>query len=68
MKIALVSCSSMSDYKTELPNEDDLLLNYLLQKDVEAEIVVWDDKTVNWQAYDLVIIKSTWDYFNKPEQ
>lgn len=68
MKIALVSCSSMSDYKTDIPNEDELLLSYLHKKGIAAEIVVWDDEHVNWEGYDIVINKSTWDYFNKPEQ
>jgi glutathione synthase/RimK-type ligase-like ATP-grasp enzyme len=68
MKIALVSCSSMSDYKTDIPNEDELLLSYLQQKAVDAEIVIWDDELVDWESYDIVVIKSTWDYFNKPMQ
>jgi glutathione synthase/RimK-type ligase-like ATP-grasp enzyme len=27
-----------------------------------AEFVVWDDPSVDWDAYDLVVIRSTWDY------
>ncbi|HYD09109.1 MAG TPA: hypothetical protein VEA78_03320 [Acidimicrobiales bacterium] len=29
------------------------------------EVVVWDDPTVDWAAYDLVVIRSTWDYTTK---
>ncbi|HEU4976212.1 MAG TPA: hypothetical protein VFT50_14055 [Baekduia sp.] len=27
-----------------------------------AEFVVWDDPTVDWERYDLVVLRSTWDY------
>ncbi|MGW2827796.1 ATP-grasp domain-containing protein [Streptomyces sp. NPDC001286] len=27
-----------------------------------ADVVVWDDVEVDWAAYDLVVIRSTWDY------
>ena len=30
--------------------------------------MVWDDATVDWSAFDLVIIRSTWDYTERPAQ
>jgi glutathione synthase/RimK-type ligase-like ATP-grasp enzyme len=27
-----------------------------------ADFVVWDDATVDWAAYDLVVVRSVWDY------
>jgi hypothetical protein len=27
-----------------------------------AEIVIWDDPGVDWSKYDLVVLRSTWDY------
>lgn len=27
-----------------------------------AEIVIWDDPSVDWSKYDAVVIRSTWDY------
>jgi hypothetical protein len=27
-----------------------------------AEFVVWDDPAAGWDAYDLVVVRSTWDY------
>lgn len=67
-KIALVTCSSMSNFETHLENEEELLLNFLKKKEIEAKIEVWDDTSVNWESYDVVMIKSTWDYFDKVEQ
>ena len=29
------------------------------------EVWVWDDPTVDWSAFDLVVIRSTWDYTQK---
>ncbi|EAQ6027803.1 hypothetical protein AC007_26580, partial [Salmonella enterica] len=33
----------------------------------EAEVVVWHDD-VDWSAFDLVVIRSTWDYFDRLEE
>ncbi len=27
-----------------------------------VEVVVWDDPTVDWSAYDAAVVRSTWDY------
>ena len=32
---------------------------------VTAEPVVWSDPAVDWASYDLVVIRSTWDYFQR---
>jgi len=31
-----------------------------------AQAAVWDDTDVDWDAYDLVVIRSPWDYFYLP--
>jgi glutathione synthase/RimK-type ligase-like ATP-grasp enzyme len=30
--------------------------------DLSADLVVWDDDAVRWEDYDLVVVRSTWDY------
>jgi glutathione synthase/RimK-type ligase-like ATP-grasp enzyme len=35
---------------------------------VEHDICVWDDASVDWAAYDLVVIRSTWDYWERHEE
>jgi glutathione synthase/RimK-type ligase-like ATP-grasp enzyme len=35
---------------------------------VEAEPAIWDDSSVDWDRYDLVVIRSTWDYTGKRDQ
>ena len=32
---------------------------------IGAEPAVWDDPTVDWSAYDLVVVRSTWDYIDR---
>lgn len=45
----------------ELPvlDADEALLLPLLP---EADVACWDDPDVNWAAYELVVIRSTWNY------
>jgi len=57
-RIALVTCSRLPD----LDPEDATLLPVFADRGVRAEAAVWDDPDVDWDAYDLVIVRSTWDY------
>ena len=34
----------------------------------EAEVVVWHDRGVDWGTFDLVVIRSTWDYFDRLDE
>lgn len=45
-----------------------LLLEALGAAGVEAAPAMWDDDTVDWSAYDLVVIRSTWDYAERPAE
>lgn len=38
------------------------LLDALIWSGVEASVVAWDDRSVDWSAFDLVVLRSTWDY------
>lgn len=57
-RIALATCSALP----ELDPDDRLLLEPLRTLGLEARAEVWDDATVDWSAFDLVVIRSTWDY------
>lgn len=58
----------MSAFKSNIESEDELLLRFFSQKGVSARTEVWDDPQVAWESFDVVMIKSTWDYFDKPEE
>lgn len=57
-RIALVTCSSLP----HLHADDAPLVAALEQREVQARAIVWDDETVDWGSYDLVVIRSAWDY------
>ncbi len=63
MKIALLSCKNWPDvlekeraFATEFP------------KSMNAEVVIWNDPSVNWADYNYLIFRSVWDYFEMPKQ
>ncbi|MDH5434796.1 MAG: hypothetical protein OEY19_12705 [Gammaproteobacteria bacterium] len=43
---------------------DHLIIEPLAALGWQADTVAWQDKTVNWNDYDLVMIRSPWDYQN----
>jgi glutathione synthase/RimK-type ligase-like ATP-grasp enzyme len=52
----------------EFPNlteNDKLLIPIFNEYGYEITAEVWDDEKVDWEKYDAVIIRSTWDYFLK---
>jgi hypothetical protein len=57
-RVALATCSQLPD----LDKDDAPLIGALAERGVTAEPAVWDDPAVDWQAYDLVLVRSTWDY------
>jgi glutathione synthase/RimK-type ligase-like ATP-grasp enzyme len=56
--VALATCKDVQGVNVE----DRLLIAALAERDVAAEPAVWDDPSVRWEDYDLVVIRSTWDY------
>lgn len=58
MTIAIATCSMLPD-----GDEDAALLrDALAALGVGAQWCVWNDTDVDWDAYDLVVLRSTWDY------
>lgn len=45
-----------------------LLLGALRDEGVAAVPAMWDDPSVDWGAFDLVVIRSTWDYAQRPDE
>ncbi|RKN50652.1 ATP-grasp domain-containing protein [Micromonospora endolithica] len=60
-RVALVTCSAFPD----LEDDDRLVLGPLAARGVAAEPVVWDDPAADWSAYDLVVLRSPWDYMSR---
>ena len=45
-----------------LTDDDRPLIGALAEIGLEAEPVQWDDTSVDWRAYQAVVLRSTWDY------
>lgn len=58
MTVALATCA-------DLPAGDedaDLLVKALADRGIEATWQVWTDPSVDWGTFDLVVVRSVWDY------
>lgn len=66
MRIALAGYTKQE--KLELGatyDEDADLLEFLQAKGLDIASTVWNDENVDWNNFDVVIIKSTWDYYEE---
>jgi hypothetical protein len=63
-RIGLVTCSRLPG----LDPEDAPLLAALAARGAEADAVVWDDASVEWAGYDLVVVRSAWDYAQRHDE
>ncbi|MBG6064246.1 ATP-grasp domain-containing protein [Micromonospora ureilytica] len=57
-RVALVTCADLAD----LDPDDRLVLAPLAARGVAVQAVIWDDPDVDWSSYDLVVLRSPWDY------
>lgn len=56
--VAVVTCETLR----VLDPDDQLLLDALLARGIDARPEPWSDPAVDWSAYDRVLIRSPWDY------
>jgi hypothetical protein len=56
--VALVTCAQFP----QLGEDEPLLLDALRERGVDARPAVWDDPAIDWAGYDLVVVRSAWDY------
>ena len=62
MRIALATAIAAFALDDDLPP----LLDALRARGHVAEAVAWDDPTVSWSRFDLVLLRSTWNYTECP--
>jgi glutathione synthase/RimK-type ligase-like ATP-grasp enzyme len=63
MRIGLATCARFPD----LFEDEQALLVALRARGIDAAPAVWNDPSVRWESFDLVVIRSTWDYFDHYE-
>lgn len=60
-RVALATCRALPEGDAD----DRALPAALAAQGIEATWEIWDDDTVNWLAFDLVLIRSPWDYTDR---
>jgi len=63
-RVALATCAALP----RLADDEQPLLAALHKRGVVAEPAVWDQRSLDWSIYDLVVVRSTWDYTARRER
>lgn len=64
MKIALLTCQNLPNlYET-----DQFLIPELAKHNITAKATIWNDPTINWNDFDYLVFRNTWDYFEKEKE
>jgi glutathione synthase/RimK-type ligase-like ATP-grasp enzyme len=71
-RIAILRCGKLPSFVDwEIPNleelfeEDNLLLRGFRSQGWDAEPVVWNRPGINWDSFNVALIRSTWDYLDE---
>ena len=59
MRIALATCRNIPEPDVDEP----LMLDAFAKAGAEAKLLAWDEPSAPFEDYDLVILRSTWNYF-----
>lgn len=49
-------------------DDDKLAADLLAGRGINVEFVAWDDPETRWDGYDLVVVRSTWDYIERLDE
>jgi hypothetical protein len=63
-RIAIATAAEFPDLDEDGP----ALLGALADRHLTAEPAVWTDPDVDWSAYDLVVVRCTWDYHERRDE
>jgi len=68
MKIAYITYNGALKYSSANGfNENEDLLPFLQNKSLDISAEIWDDPLVDWEKYDIALLKTPWDYHQKFE-
>ena len=62
-RIAVATCADVPD----LADDGPVLLAAFAAAGQPVDVLAWDRTDVDWRSYDLVLVRSTWDYTWRPE-
>jgi glutathione synthase/RimK-type ligase-like ATP-grasp enzyme len=63
-RLALATCAEVP----ELDEDGPALVAAFRARGLEAVAAVWDDPAVDWAEFELVVLRSTWDYAERREE
>lgn len=58
VRVALVTCAELPD----LDEDTQLLAQALRARGIDAGPAIWSDPQVDWNAFDLAVVRTSWDY------
>jgi len=58
LTVGLVTCGAVP----ELTPDDQRLVTELARRGLAAVTLLWDDRTVAWERFDALVLRSCWDY------
>jgi hypothetical protein len=64
MKIALATCAELPGWEVD----DQPLIESLQSKGATVAFPIWNDAHVNWEQFDITVIRTTWDYHLKKNE
>jgi glutathione synthase/RimK-type ligase-like ATP-grasp enzyme len=62
-RVAIATCLG-----SDVDEDGPFLMDALAEAGVHAELCVWDNPSVDWNSFDLVVIRSTWDYTSRRKE
>ena len=65
--MTVIALATSSDLP-ELDPDSQLLLPAFEELGIDARPTVWSDPGVDWASFDAVVIRSTWDYFDREDE
>jgi hypothetical protein len=64
MRIAIATFSGMpAEFR-----DDELLLHLLRERGAELTYAPWDDESVEWESFEMVVARSPWDYATRHDE
>jgi glutathione synthase/RimK-type ligase-like ATP-grasp enzyme len=64
MKVAVVTSKNAAG----MSEDDPILLAALERAGHQAHLWSWDDPEADWSSVDVALVRSTWDYFERPDE
>ena len=58
-----VALATSADWP-DLAPDDRLIAPALARAGVDAQVVIWTDQSIAWDRFDLIVVRSCWDYHN----